>query len=126
MKLIIVDYLQLMTSGEETVSKQGRTNETSHISRQMKLLAKALNIPIILISQLNRSSEKEKKRQPRLSDLRDSGAIEQDADSVVFIYSEDDRTTDTKVIVAKNRSGATGHKKYEIEKIFNRFSEREQ
>jgi len=122
-KLLIVDYLQLMTAGEKI---EGRVQEVSHISRQMKLLAKALDIPIILLSQLNRSSEKEKKRSPRLSDLRDSGAIEQDADVVAFLYIKDEETnsTDTELLIRKNRSGPTGEDWLEFEKIYNLFTER--
>ncbi len=119
-KLLVVDYLQLMTAGEKI---DGRVNEVSHISRQMKLLAKALDIPIILLSQLNRTSDKEKKRRPRLSDLRDSGAIEQDADIVGFLYMDDENTTETEMITAKNRAGSTGVDKLDFEKIFNRFTE---
>ena len=120
-KLLIVDYLQLMTAGERL---EGRVQEISHISRQMKLLAKALDIPIILLSQLNRSSDKEKKRPPRLSDLRDSGAIEQDADVVAFLYAKDDESVETELLIRKNRSGPTGEDWLEFEKIYNLFSEK--
>jgi len=110
--LVVVDYLQLMES--ETKRKDGsRVNEIGDISRGLKLLAKELNVPVIVCSQLSRSTEKEKERKPMLSDLRDSGSIEQDADMVIFL-SRDYYGTDPEkanlvdVTVAKNRHGSSG------------------
>lgn len=111
--LVVIDYLQLMES--ETKRKDGsRVNEIGDISRGLKLLAKELNVPVIVCSQLSRSSEKEKdKRKPMLSDLRDSGSIEQDADMVIFLsrdfYGEDpEKANLVDVTLAKNRHGSSG------------------
>lgn len=110
--LVVVDYLQLMES--DTKRRDGsRVNEIGDISRGLKLLAKELGVPVIVCSQLNRSTEKDKERKPMLSDLRDSGSIEQDADMVIFL-SRDFYGTDPEkanlvdVIVAKNRHGSSG------------------
>ena len=110
--LVVVDYLQLMES--ETKRRDGsRVNEIGDISRGLKLLAKELVVPVIVCSQLSRSSEKEKERKPMLSDLRDSGSIEQDADMVIFL-SRDYYGTDPEkanlvdVTLAKNRHGSSG------------------
>ena len=110
--LVVVDYLQLMES--ETKRRDGsRVNEIGDISRGLKLLAKELGVPVIVCSQLNRSTEKEKERKPMLSDLRDSGSIEQDADMVIFLsrdfYGNDpEKANLVDVIVAKNRHGSSG------------------
>lgn len=110
--LVVVDYLQLMES--ETKRRDGsRVNEIGDISRGLKLLAKELNVPVIVCSQLSRSTEKEKERKPMLSDLRDSGSIEQDADMVIFLsrdyYGNDpERANLVDVTVAKNRHGSSG------------------
>ena len=114
--LVVIDYLQLMES--ETKRKDGsRVNEIGDISRGIKILAKELGVPVIACSQLSRGAEKEGKkesgRKPMLSDLRDSGAIEQDADMVLFLsrdyYGEDpEKKNLVDVIVAKNRHGERG------------------
>ncbi len=116
-KLVIIDYLQLMTVGNE--AKSSREQEVSYISRGLKALAKELDIPIIALSQLNRSVEQRPNKRPQLSDLRESGAIEQDADMVIFIHrpekyklegqDKDGNTYEglTEVIVAKYRNGPT-------------------
>ena len=109
--LIVIDYMQLMESKLKNTSRQ---QEISEISRSLKILAKELNIPIIALSQLSRASEARTDHRPMLSDLRDSGAIEQDADIVIFLHREDyyDENTEKKniaeIIIAKNRNGATG------------------
>ncbi len=111
--LIVVDYLQLM-SGDRNRS-DSRQQEISDISRQLKLMARELNVPVIAISQLSRACESRNDKRPILSDLRDSGAIEQDADVVMFLYRDDyynneelDKKVETaELIVAKNRHGET-------------------
>jgi len=110
--LIIIDYLQLM----EGRSNESRVQEISEISRGLKMLAKELNIPILALSQLSRAVESRPDQRPKLSDLRESGSIEQDADVVMFIYREDRVNPDTEnkgiaeVIVAKHRNGPVGIK----------------
>jgi replicative DNA helicase len=111
LELLIVDYLQLMVSGKDPESRQ---QEVAGLSRSLKLLAKELHIPVIAISQLSRALEARENKRPMLSDLRDSGAIEQDADIVLFLYRESaykqvdaDKENDTELIVAKNRMGET-------------------
>lgn len=109
--LIIIDYLQLMESKTKSPSRQ---QEISEISRSLKILAKELNVPVIALSQLSRATESRTDHRPMLSDLRESGAIEQDADIVMFIHREDyyDKETEKKnvaeIIIAKNRNGDTG------------------
>jgi len=109
--LIVVDYLQLMQGPRGVESRQ---QEISVISRSLKALAKELNIPVIALSQLSRAVEQRADKQPQLSDLRESGAIEQDADVVIFLYrpwvytQEDEDEGKAKIIVAKQRNGPTG------------------
>ena len=109
--LIIIDYLQLMESKSKNQSRQ---QEISEISRSLKILAKELKVPVIALSQLSRATESRTDHRPMLSDLRESGAIEQDADIVMFLHREDyyDAETEKKniaeVIISKNRSGSTG------------------
>ena len=109
--LIIVDYLQLMESKSSNASRQ---QEISEISRSLKILAKELNVPVIALSQLSRATESRADHRPMLSDLRESGSIEQDADIVMFIHREDyyDKETEKKnvaeIIISKNRSGEIG------------------
>ena len=103
--LIIIDYLQLM-QGRST---DNRVQEVSEISRSLKQLARELNIPVIALSQLNRSVESRSPQVPKLSDLRESGSIEQDADVVMFLYRNDDNNLeDVKLAIAKHRNGALG------------------
>jgi len=111
--LIIVDYLQLM-QGSSRRSNENRQQEISEISRSLKALARELKVPLIALSQLSRSVESRQEKKPMLSDLRESGALEQDADIVSFLYREgyynpeSDRKDITEVIVAKHRNGPVG------------------
>lgn len=113
--LVIIDYLQLM-SGTGQSRTESRQQEISEISRTLKIMAKELSVPIIALSQLSRACEQRSDKKPLLSDLRDSGAIEQDADVVIFLFREKyydtDRiqleTEDAEIIIAKNRQGGTG------------------
>ena len=110
LKLVIVDYLQLMTSGKRVESRQ---LEVSEFSRQMKLLAKELEVPVVALSQLNRGPEQRTDKKPMLSDLRESGSLEQDADMVILLHREDmynnasERAGEADLIVAKHRNGQT-------------------
>lgn len=123
--LVIVDYMQLM---EDSASSENRVQEISSISRGIKALARELSIPVIAVSQLSRAPERELRR-PRLSDLRESGAIEQDADVVLMLYREeyyaDKQTEENKgiaeVIIAKQRNGPTGTVKLAFIKEYTRF-----
>lgn len=112
LKLIIIDYLQLMSgSGRHSESRQ---QEISDISRSLKALARELNVPVVALSQLSRAVEQRPDHRPMLSDLRESGAIEQDADVVMFIYRDDYYNKDSEmkgiseIIVAKQRNGPIG------------------
>lgn len=110
--LIVIDYIQLIIGGK--AFKGNRVQEVSDISRQLKALAKELNVPVLALSQLNRGAEVRADKRPLLSDLRESGSIEQDADIVMFIYRDDyynensERKNVAEIHVAKNRNGATG------------------
>jgi replicative DNA helicase len=122
--LIIIDYLQLISSGRRHDS---RVNEISEITRQLKIMAKELDIPVMALSQLSRNVESRQDKRPMLSDLRESGSIEQDADIVMFIYRESEYNKQaenpnlTEVIVAKNRHGGTGNVKLAFSKEFTLF-----
>ena len=113
--LVVIDYLQLMTSaGGKGYAGENRQQAVSDISRMLKIMAKELNVPVVCLSQLSRANEKRDDKRPMLSDLRESGAIEQDADIVLFIYRDDYYNEDSEkrniaeCIVAKNRHGETG------------------
>lgn len=112
--LVVVDYLQLMTSAGGNNRGENRQQVVSDMSRMLKIMAKELNVPVICLSQLSRANEKRDDKRPMLSDLRDSGAIEQDADIVMFLYQDDYYNKDSEkhniaeCIVAKNRHGETG------------------
>ncbi|WP_296879836.1 replicative DNA helicase [Thomasclavelia sp.] len=130
LKLIVIDYLQLITSSSK--NRENRQQEVSEISRTLKALARELEVPVISLSQLSRSVEQRPNKRPMMSDLRESGAIEQDADIVSFIYREDyykdpsEQTENsglTEIIIAKHRNGATGEVNLAFEKNYSRFSD---
>lgn len=131
--LVLIDYLQLMTSAGtgQTSNNANRVQVVSDISRALKIMAKELNVPVICLSQLSRANESRTDKRPMLSDLRESGAIEQDADEVLFIYRDDYYHPDTpeknvaEIIVAKNRHGETGTVKLQWLPQFTTFSDRE-
>ena len=123
--LIIVDYLQLMQSSTKSESRQ---QEISEISRSLKALARELNVPLIAISQLSRAVESRQDHRPQLSDLRESGAIEQDADVVVLLMREEyynpteENRGIAEVIIAKQRNGPTGTVKMKFFKEYVKFA----
>ena len=123
--LVIIDYLQLM---ESTSRSDNRVTVISEITRQLKVMAKELNVPVILLSQLSRAVESRTDKRPMLSDLRESGAIEQDADIVLFLYrdayynKESQNQNISECIVAKNRHGETGTVKLIWDGQYTRFS----
>ena len=133
-KLIMIDYLQLLNSRE--YSDQGRQLETSHISSNIKAMAKELDVPVLVLSQLSRAPEnRDKSGKPRISDLRDSGAIEQDADVVMLLWRPSyyaDKFADkgledetlAKIDVGKNRNGPVGVADLTFESEFTQFSDR--
>jgi replicative DNA helicase len=124
--LIIVDYLQLMTSG---TTVENRVQEVSQISRSLKVLARDLDVPIIALSQLSRAVEQRHDKRPILSDLRESGSLEQDADIVVFIYrdeyyeAESDQQGLAEVHVAKHRNGPTDTIKLSFLRRYAKFAD---
>jgi replicative DNA helicase len=124
LKLLIIDYLQLMSSGKKVESRQV---EVSEFSRSLKLLAKELEIPVIAISQLNRGPEQRQDKRPMLSDLRESGSLEQDADMVVLLHREDvyeresPRAGEADFILAKHRNGPTGTVTVAFQGHYSRF-----
>jgi replicative DNA helicase len=108
--MVIIDYLQLMTSGKRVESRQ---QEVSEFSRALKLMAKELQVPVVALSQLNRGPEQRADKMPALSDLRESGSLEQDADMVILLHrdsayeKESARPGEADLIVAKHRNGPT-------------------
>jgi len=124
LRLVIVDYLQLMTSGKKVESRQ---QEVSEFSRSLKLLAKELGVPVIAISQLNRGPEQRTDKKPMLSDLRESGSLEQDADMVILLHREDayepesPRAGEADFIVAKHRNGPTSKVTVAFQGHYSRF-----
>ena len=125
-RLIVVDYLQLITPANVNVPRQ---EQVAQMTRQLKILAKDLNVPIVLVAQLNRNSENRDGGTPRASDLRESGAIEQDADIILLIDRPDakdpdhQRAGEADIIVAKNRGGATGVHTIAHQLHYSRFRE---
>ena len=124
LRLVIIDYLQLMTSGKRVESRQ---QEVSEFSRSLKLLAKELGVPVIAISQLNRGPEQRTDKRPMLSDLRESGSLEQDADMVILLHREDayeresPRAGEADFIVAKHRNGPTDTVTVAFQGHYSRF-----
>ncbi len=123
LKLIIIDYIQLMTSGKKVENRQ---QEVSEFSRSLKLLAKELKVPVVALSQLNRKSEEGSSKKPELSQLRESGSLEQDADLVILIHREFNQQENTRVgeaelILAKQRNGPTGSSNVLFQGQYSRF-----
>ena len=114
LSLVVVDYLQLMIGGDARNRQENRQQEIAEISRGLKVLARDLDVPVLAIAQLSRAVEARHDKRPLLSDLRDSGAIEQDADMVMFLYRDEYYNSDSddkgiaEVIVGKHRNGPTG------------------
>lgn len=125
--LVVVDYLSLIDSESPRLP---RHEQVAEISKRLKTLARELNVPVMALSQLNREAEKRDNRRPRMADLRESGAIEQDADVVILLhrpeyYDPDDEPGIAEVIVAKNRNGATGTAKLQFIRAVTRFADLE-
>jgi replicative DNA helicase len=124
LKMIVIDYMQLMTSGKKVESRQ---LEVSEFSRSIKLLAKELEVPVVAISQLNRGAEQRTDKRPMLSDLRESGSLEQDADMVILLHREDayeresTRPGEADFIVAKHRNGPTANVVVAFQGHYSRF-----
>ncbi len=126
LKMVVIDYLQLMTSGKRVESRQ---QEVSEFSRALKLMAKELQVPVIALSQLNRGSEQRADKMPAISDLRESGSIEQDADMVILLHreavydKESPRAGEADLIVAKHRNGPTRTVAVAFHGHFSRFAD---
>jgi replicative DNA helicase len=126
LKMVVIDYLQLMTSGKRVESRQ---QEVSEFSRALKLLAKELQVPVIALSQLNRGPEQRQDKMPALSDLRESGSLEQDADMVILLHREsayekdNPRAGEADLIVAKHRNGPTRTVTVAFQGHFSRFQD---
>ena len=129
--LVIIDYLQLMTGSGYGKSSENRVQVVGDISRSLKIMAKELNVPVICLSQLSRAVESRQDKRPIMSDLRESGAIEQDADCILFLYRDDyynensEEKNVAECIVAKNRHGETGTVKLQWLPQYTTFADRE-
>lgn len=129
--LVLIDYLQLMTGSGYGKGGENRVTVVSEISRALKIMAKELNVPVICLSQLSRANESRQDKRPILSDLRESGAIEQDADEVLFLYRDDyynensEEKNVAECIVSKNRHGETGTVKLQWLPQYTTFTDRE-
>lgn len=129
LQLIIIDYLQLMQGSSKGKGGENRQQEISEISRSLKALAREINVPVIALSQLSRSVESRQVKKPMLSDLRESGSLEQDADIVAFLYRDDyynpdsDKKNITEVIIAKHRNGPVDTVQLFFHKQFTKFSD---
>lgn len=129
--LVIIDYLQLMTGSGYGKQSENRVQVVGEISRSLKIMAKELNVPVICLSQLSRAVESRTDKRPIMSDLRESGAIEQDADAILFLYRDDyynensEEKNVAECIVAKNRHGETGTVKLQWLPQFTTFADRE-
>ena len=130
LRMIVIDYLQLITTASK--NKENRQQEVSEISRTLKALARELEVPVISLSQLSRSVEQRPNKRPMMSDLRESGAIEQDADIVIFLYRDEyynkdkeeentNATDKTDVDISKHRNGATGRVELAFQKSISAF-----
>lgn len=125
--LIIIDYLQLMSAGDALPSRSDRVREVTYISRMLKELARELHVPVLAAAQLNRAVEQRADKRPQLSDLRESGSIENDADIVMFLYrdevynDETETPNEAEVIIAKHRNGPTGVINLLFRKSLTRF-----
>ena len=129
--LVIIDYLQLMTGSGYGKQSENRVQVVGEISRSLKIMAKELNVPVICLSQLSRAVESRQDKRPIMSDLRESGAIEQDADAILFLYRDDyynensEEKNVAECIVAKNRHGETGTVKLQWLPQYTTFADRE-
>lgn len=125
LSLVVIDYLQLMTSGRKIESRQ---QEVSEFSRALKLLAKELEIPVVAVAQLNRGPEQRTDKKPMIADLRESGSLEQDADVIILLhrpdyYNKDERAGEADIIVAKHRNGETATLPVAFQGHYARFSD---
>ncbi|MBI5082468.1 MAG: DnaB-like helicase C-terminal domain-containing protein, partial [Chloroflexi bacterium] len=126
--LVVVDYLQLMTSDSRT---ENRVQEVSYISRNLKALARELNVPVLAAAQLSRAVEQRSGQRPMLSDLRESGSLEQDSDVVMFLHHPDewddqpDKKSVTEIMVAKHRNGPTDSVNLVFLESFTKFVDAE-
>jgi replicative DNA helicase len=128
LQLVIIDYMQLMQhSSSNSKRPDSRQQEVSEISRSLKLLAKELEVPVIAISQLNRGPEQRTDKRPMMSDLRESGSLEQDADVIILLHREDayeresPRAGEADLIVAKHRNGPTANITVAFQGHYSRF-----
>jgi replicative DNA helicase len=126
LQMIVIDYLQLMVSNKRVESRQ---QEVSEFSRAIKLLAKELDVPVVCLSQLNRGPEQRTDKKPMLSDLRESGSIEQDSDVVLLVHRPDlyepetERAGEADIIIAKHRNGPTATVPVAFQGRYSRFAD---